>query len=313
MATGNSGENDEELRLWAEVALKVMHVIVHIDRDIRSDYFSIIQTQVFDKFYKYIYRDENGCLSLGVKGNESIPLVDFVTKAKKSRDSLIMKLLHKAENVSEEIYDRVGIRFITQSKFDLLKVIKFLLENHILIPHNCIPKRSLNSIFHLDSFRESYKDLVRNSFKENLSEDEFSKKVEHLISDSLHPGLHNTEKRNEHSAPGYRSIQLTYRQLIQYENPFMYEFNKLREQARSESSSSELAKRVLTLETNSISKIVRFYYPFEIQVVDSESHQTNTEGEAAHNLYKQSQRRAAMSRVFKNLLDYKKIILKTTT
>ena len=54
----------KEDKLWAEIILKVMHTIVHADKDLRSNYFNIVQTQIFDRFYKYIYGKIDGQLIL---------------------------------------------------------------------------------------------------------------------------------------------------------------------------------------------------------------------------------------------------------
>ena len=121
MATNDNIFKKED-KLWAEAILKVMHTIMHVDKDLRSNYFNIIQTQIFDRFYKYVFRSDDNKLFIGVKGTEEIvPLVDFETKSKKTRESVIIKLLHKAENVAEELFDRVGVRFITHSRFDTLR------------------------------------------------------------------------------------------------------------------------------------------------------------------------------------------------
>ena len=59
-----------------------------------------------------------------------------------------------------------------------------------------------------------------------------------------------------------------------------------------------------------MAKDIRFFYPFEVQIVDKENHKLNTKGEASHNEYKRSQTRVAMLRLFQPLLEYKKIHLK---
>ena len=72
----------KEDKLWAEAVLKVMHTIMHADKDLRSNYFNIVQTQIFDRFYKYVFRSDDNKLFIGVKGTEDIvPLVDFETKS----------------------------------------------------------------------------------------------------------------------------------------------------------------------------------------------------------------------------------------
>lgn len=305
------GENNEEERLWAEAILKVMHIIIHIDKDIRSSYFSIIQTQIFDKLYKHIYRDENEQLFLGNKKSKlKISLIDFTSKATKSRDSMIIKLLHKPGSVSEEIYDRVGVRFITENKFDVLRVVKFLLEKHIIIPHNIIPQRSLNTIINLKKFKKNYSTELKGAIKNGLDEEKFLKNVDRAIKKCNPIDLANVERKNEYTSDGYLSTQFTARQLITYKNPITSDLSVIRKLAK-EDSESELAKKVLSMDTSKVTKEVNFFFPFEVQVVDQDSYSKNNEGKASHRLYKRNQKQAALVRVFKKLIDYKGIDLKS--
>ena len=118
IATGNSElKASTEDSIWSGIILKVMHTILHTDKDLRYRYFTTIQTQIFDRFYRYLHRDkENNLFLKDDETNIMIPLVDFEIKAKKSRESIIIKLLHKQENVAEELFDRIGIRFVTKQK-----------------------------------------------------------------------------------------------------------------------------------------------------------------------------------------------------
>ena len=306
MATGGSGRYSREERLWAEVILKVMHTILHVDKDLRSNYFNIIQTQIFDRFYKFVYRDENGHLFMGkrTEGSRDIPLEDFVTKSKKTRESVIIKLLHKAENVAEELFDRVGVRFVTQSRFDTLRVIKFLIETNVVVPHNVKPSRSINTIIDLGHFKEKHQSILRMALRNKMSEQDFLEAMEEEVRKCA-PG--RAGDRNEHSLANYHSIQFTCRQLIKYKNPFLAEFKSLRKMAKERDESNELAQKVLAMDMSLIARDVRFFYPYEVQIVDAESHKNNTEGEASHQEYKKSQIISAMKRVFKPLIEYKGI------
>ena len=116
---------DKALRMnWACAIIRLMHTIVHLDKDIRADYFSTIQQQVLDRYYKEIH-NEDGRLYLGsLKDTNPIELTHFQTKPRKSRDSQILKLLHKEENVAEDIYDQVGVRFVTKKPHGLSSCIK---------------------------------------------------------------------------------------------------------------------------------------------------------------------------------------------
>src|SRR5690606_33527824 len=90
LATGNVKQASYEECLWAALILKVMHTILHADKDLRSSYFQVIQQQIFDRFYKFLTRTNDNELYLGTsKDKIRIPLVDFQTKSKKSRDSII--------------------------------------------------------------------------------------------------------------------------------------------------------------------------------------------------------------------------------
>jgi uncharacterized protein (TIGR04562 family) len=306
MATGNKEGANVEDTLWAEVILKVIHTILHTDKDLRSNYFNIVQTQIFDRFYKYLYRDKDNKLFLGLKGEtRGLPLVEFETKSKKTRDSIIIKLLHKAENVAEELFDRVGVRFITGNKFDSLRVIKFLLENNIVIPHNIKPSRSVNTIIDTEKFKVKHNNLIKMAIRNNLSEERFLQAIEREANECNK--LKETDDKNEHSLAKYQSMQFTCRQLIKYKNPFLYEFNELRKQAKEETTDENLAKKILSMDVSLIARDIRFFYPYELQIVDLESHKKNTSGEASHVEYKKLQVVSAKNRVFKTLIEYKNL------
>jgi len=304
-ATGHSSfKLKTEEALWAGVILKVMHTILHTDKDLRYRYFSTIQQQIFDRFYKFIHRDEQNRLFLkNEQGGMVIPLYDFQTKAKKTRDSIIIKLLHKQENVAEELFDRIGVRIITYNKLDALRVIKFLHKNYVIMINNIKPSRSQNTLVDLNLLRKKIRHLYRDTLRNQLSEDDFYTKLNNLIEGSA-PGELSHE--NRHSSDEYRAIHFTGRQLIKYRNPFMSSFNEVRKQALKDKE-NPLSQSLLHLDTTPISRDIRFFYPFEVQLTDYESHLKNTMGEASHLEYKKSQLRSAMRRIFRPIIDLKNI------
>lgn len=303
-ATGNSNfKLKTEESLWAGVILKVMHTILHADKDLRARYFSTVQQQIFDRFYKFILRDDENRLFLRNESGSSIPLYDFQTKAKKTRDSIIIKLLHKQENVAEELFDRIGVRIITYNKLDALRVIKFLHKNYVIMINNIKPSRSQNTLVDLNLLRKKVFGLYKMTIRKQLSEDEFYQRLNNLIDESYPRTAHHSDK-NLHSSDEYRAIHFTGRQLIKYRNPFMASFNEVRKQALKDKE-NPLSQSLLSLDTSAISRDVRFFYPFEVQITDYESHLKNTQGEASHNEYKRSQLRSAMKRIFKPILELK--------
>jgi len=304
-ATGHSSSNIKaEESLWAGVVLKVMHTILHTDKDLRYGYFSTIQQQIFDRFYKFIHRDEQNRLFLrNDQEGVNIPLYDFQTKAKKTRDSIIIKLLHKQENVAEELFDRIGVRFITYNKLDALRVIKFLHVNYVIMINNIKPSRSQNSLVNLQELRKKIRSLYKDTLRKKADEEFFYRTLNQIIDDSPPYDLTHT---NRHTSEEYRAIHFTGRQLIKYRNPFMSSFNEVRKLALKDKG-NPLTQALLNLDTSPISRDVRFFYPFEVQLTDYESHLKNTMGEASHLEYKKSQLRSAMKRIFKPILELKNI------
>ncbi len=299
-ATGHSNQKlSKEESLWAGVVLKVMHTILHTDKDLRYRYFSTIQQQIFDRFYKFIHRDEENRLFLRNDTGMSIPLYDFQTKAKKTRDSIVIKLLHKQENVAEELFDRIGMRIITYNKLDALRVIKFLHRNHVIMINNIKPSRSQNTLVDLTKLKKKIQTLYKETIRETYTEDVFYQRLNSLIEDCT-PEKHHHE--NRHSLEEYRAIHFTGRQLIKYRNPFMASFNEVRKLALKDRE-NPVAQALMNLDTSAISRDVRFFYPFEVQLTDYESHLKNTQGEASHDEYKRSQLRSAMKRIFRPILD----------
>jgi uncharacterized protein (TIGR04562 family) len=299
-----SGNN---LRNWACSLLKVMHTIAHIDKDLRSPHFADIQKQIFDRFYKVVFRDDEGHLFLGegISDLMKIELVAFETKPKKARDSIILKLLHKPENVAEDIFDRVGIRFITRTRLDAIRVVKYLKDKMIIMPPNIKPSRSRNTLVDLDFFRAGMQDVVLKASKG----DGFATELDMVraLEEAAQPPRVNPD--NPHSSEFYRSIQFTGRQLIKLTNPLYDELKELKslmKKASKEGGGDFLQKTekiVERIDLRNLQREVRFFYPFEVQVVDEKSNDENEKGRSAHSEYKRAQGQTALKRVMGSLVD----------
>jgi uncharacterized protein (TIGR04562 family) len=289
----SSESGGEILRSWACSVLKVMHTIAHIDKDVRTSYYSDIQKQIFDRFYKLIHRDPEGQLFLGEKESDPhrINLIAFETKPKKSRDSIILKLLHKPENVAEDIFDRVGIRFVTPTAVDTLRVIKTLRDKMVIMPANIKPSRSRNTLLQIDEFKKKLPDLLLKVEESSLSKSEF---IEELESASRPPGLNPD---NPHSSEFYRAVQFTCRQLIKLTNPLYDEIRELKNVSKQKLSPEEILKIIERIDLKYLQREIRFFYPYEVQLVDQKNHEENEKGKSAHSEYKRSQVLAAIQRV----------------
>lgn len=288
------------LQRWACSLLKVMHTLAHLDKDLRNAYFSQIQNQILDRFYKLAHRDEDGRLYLGENHHDplKVDLVAFETKPKKSRESMVLKLLHKADSVSEDIFDQVGVRFVTYTRLDALRVVKYLKDQAILMPANIKPSRSRNTLIAIEPLRGVLGDLLSQAEAGVLSENELQLELEALLQ-----GEFDKDQQNPHSSDEYRAMQFTVRQLIKLRNPVFDEVRALREWNTKEELPLEVKKTIDRIDFKYIKRELRFFYPFEVQIMDEKSAEENERGRSAHHEYKKAQLLTAMKRVMGPLLD----------
>jgi len=281
-----------------------MHTIAHIDKDLRTPYFPECQKQIFDRFYRVIHRDDEGKLYLGDESDKEdrVPLVAFETKPKKARDSILLKLLHKSENVAEDIFDQVGIRFVTETNLDALRVIKFLKDRMILMAPNIKPSRSRNTLIDLDAFKLGWDELYSRWASCELSNAEVAEQLSTL---AHYP---SGDSDNPHSSKFYRAIQFTCRQLIKFKNPVHDDLRDIRQLVKQLDGSDTdavkaLVERVERIDLKKVQREVRFFYPFEVQIMDVKSFEENERGRSAHSEYKKAQTQTAMRRVMGVLAD----------
>jgi len=288
-----SSETHAELRHWACAILRVIHTLSHVDRDIRTHYFTDIQTQILDRFYRQLHRDEHGKLYLGrtVDDPFRVNLVHFEVKPKKARDSILMKLLHKPESVAEELFDRVGVRFVTQNRTDAIRVIQYLEHSNVVVGANIKPSRSRNTLIDVEQFETTLKRELPKLKAGEITESD----LRHQLEECDYPESKAGE--NPFSSEHYRAIQFTCRQLIKIKNPLSDHIRDLKKVARGKTLDPDLAAAIEKVDQKYIQRVARFFYPFEIQVMDETSHAENEKGRSAHGEYKKAQQRAALIRV----------------
>jgi uncharacterized protein (TIGR04562 family) len=286
---------------WACAVLRVMHTIAHIDGVTKYADIEAARTQVMNRFLKFVFRDQDGKLRFGDR-QTSVVLDRIEWKLRKSRESIILKLLHKKANVAETIYDLLGIRIITKRLADVMVIVKFLRDFHIVTFPNCNPSRARNSLIDVESFKHNV-DMLREMLEDGrIKPQEFSNILQGLTKPlaAVHSAI------NPHTAKGYRAVQLTCRQLIRYPNPALRWQEKLR-RYRSKKVLSEQAQQVCTeilqlVASESQEEQLEGFFPFELQVMDEASAAQNAIGDASHDRYKQSQVKASRRRVLNRVL-----------
>ncbi len=249
---------------WACAILKVMHTICHINNAILFQHFNEARKQILSRYEPVISHTEQGQVVFGGNSGLKLSLAGFEIKDEKSRDSMIMKLLCKRENVAEEVFDMVGVRIITHTPAEAILALEVLRSNRIVIFPNIIPSRSRNSLIDFDAFKLQYEELLE-EYQWGLSDLNETIDLIRKIPGGT-PATEGFNPRNASTIPSYQSIHITERQLVRFKPPGCVDE-------------------------------VRFFFPYEIQIVDEASYYNNMAGSSAHMLYKQNQLIQARRRV----------------
>lgn len=251
---------------WSCAILRVAHTLAHSRSYFNEKYGHEIRNQIFARFEPHLFEDDTG-LRLGA-GPDAIALKDFEVKPGKPVFSVAMKLLHKVENVAEDIFDRIGVRFITHERFDALLVVRYLRERNVFMFANIKPSRSRNTLLDLGWLEDFMAGLDAEVAAGHIAEEERIALLREAVATQPYPA--EPSHANAYTSASYHSLQFTCRQMI-----------RVRDESDQE---------------------IRFFFPFEIQVLDEDSYQRSRSGYAAHDLYKERQRQAVRRRVLGHLL-----------
>ena len=125
-------------QVWACVILKVMHIIHHLAGRELATRLSISH----DKMYRAI--ELKVMQVVEELRADGFPIMEFEW-SRKSRDSLISKLIAKRSTLAASIYDKLRFRMIVRSGSDLLPIMAAL--HRRLIPFNyVVPGESVNHL-----------------------------------------------------------------------------------------------------------------------------------------------------------------------
>jgi uncharacterized protein (TIGR04562 family) len=260
-----------ELQKWACAILRVMHVFVHLRNDLFSAFRDEIQTQILKPLQDAISQDDlAGLTVLGMsRPGGGVKLHKFEIKPFKTTASSVIKLLARPERVALTLLDKLGVRFVTRNVYDSFRVIRFLVDNHLLSYPHIIPDQSNNTLYPVNLFLEVMEELK--VLREQTGQEPGAEQVQELLKVRLATAQARAaylEKTNQFSGPEYRFIKFISRQLI-----------------------------TVSIGRDGAERAFKFFYPFEIQVMDYETYNHNLSGPMAHDEYKNRQRKKARSRV----------------
>lgn len=249
------------LKRWACAILKVMHVLAHADNDLFTSFSKEIQDQIVKPIQDYVFDDPVAGPSLTTPGDhERISLKKFEVKMFKSSESSILKLLAKREAIAFGILDKVGVRFVTKTLFDVFRVLNFLGEKNLVsFPHLVIGQTN-NTLYPVNLFLEVMDSLPADH---QLSSDEIDLKLKDKLVSAESRAVYLT-KTSQFSSAEYRFVKFIARRLVRVQQG---------------------------------DKTLSFFYPYEVQLMDYETHLKNISGESSHEAYKDRQRQRARQRV----------------
>lgn len=292
-----SAERRDESQRWACAILRVMHTVSHAHSSLEERYGAPIREQIIARFQPHVVEGPAG-LALGT-GPDAIPLSRFEVKANKSRRSTILKLLHKVENVAADIFDQVGLRFVTRERFDALLVVRYLRTNNVVVFGNVKPSRSRNTLIDMEWLRREMEDLDERVEAGDLRDGDRLDALRASVRSLPFPPPPEGHS-NPHSSTFYRALQFTARQQIRIPNPLR---ERLVETIAGLPDTAEAQAVASTLRAQlDREQDLRIFFPYEVQVLDEEAWQLSRSGLAAHDVYKARQRETVRRRVLGGLL-----------
>ena len=277
---------------WACAVLRVMHTLFHVDHNVNLRFLPEIQRQVFGRYDQHLVCEEG---HWKLRGAYEVPLVAVERKENKDRVSMLLKMLHKPENVAETIYDQIGIRFVAEDQLGVLSVIRFLLDHHVLMPTHIKPSRSRNLMIDLGAL-EAWMDSLPPGFCLQDLSPEARRELSRTLSQKA-PG----KDQNPFSAKDYSAVQFTARTLVRLPSPATRALETLQERLQT-MGDTELSDLVRIPELIQDQEEFTFFFAHEVQVMEQSGFQSSRSGPASHSEYKQRQRDAARRRVLQGIL-----------
>ena len=152
-------------QIQACVILKLMHVINHLETAELKHQTPLSEAELLDLAERRIVATADKMRKSG------FPLIAFYG-SRKTRNSVITKLLAKKENTAATIFDKLRFRIVTEKKEHVLPAISWLTEN--LFPFNyVIPGESHNNLVQLSETleRPEYRDYLQGMQGGEVEED----------------------------------------------------------------------------------------------------------------------------------------------
>jgi uncharacterized protein (TIGR04562 family) len=155
---------------------------------------------------------------------------------------------------------------------------------------NTRPGRSRNSLLLLDHIKRDLRELDAEVRAGRLSSDERLDWMRRRVAEHEYPN--HEPSANPNTATGYHSLQFTCSQLVRVQKP------NLSTTARVFTTSPGADRLRGLFDRFGVETEARFFFPFEIQILDAENWERSRSGVASHADYKARQRHAVKQRLW---------------
>jgi len=246
------------VQLLACVVLKTIHTINHLEaREL------LLETPVSEAELIQVVHDQVLTRAKLLEGLE-LPIVHFYG-SRKTRDSMVSKLLSKKAARASDILDKLRFRIVTETRDDIVPILGYMLRR--VFPWNQVTAdQSTNNLLH---------------FRRALEQDETLKRF--LPALQLDIGVDHEDKQdlgNEFSGASYRMINFIVDVPVRLD------------------SLMHRSGDPVMLQKGSI-----VYVGCEFQLLDQETAYLNEQGENSHARYKSRQRERVSNRLMWGLLE----------
>jgi len=237
--------SSSEYQNLACIVLKVMHIINHIEaRELR---YRLPVSE--DTLYKQAEEAVNRVVANLVASK--VPITSYKA-SRKSRDSLVTKLLAKKNSLASQVFDRLRFRIVTKTSLDILRILAFLKNN--LLPYNyVVPGESRNEILDFQDVIEAVPRL-----KLYAHQLQYHFQIEEAVA---------VDELNKFSSSDFRMINFVVDMPL-----------------RVDAIVEEAGKPGL----GTLGHVV--FILVEFQIFDEETNRFNEQGDASHENYKERQR-----------------------
>ena len=243
-------------RRIACVVLKCMHVIHHLEARELLFRTPLRESDLADRVDRRVMAVARQML------DEGIPIVEFQGN-RKSRSSLMTKLLVKRESVAAQVFDRVRYRVVTRAPGDVAPVLRHLFQ--VLFPFNyVVPGQSDNSLL---------------PFRRMVGEHPRAGEIAAHLQEPLELEVGKPRRQNPFSEDSYRALHFVVDLPVRIDDILP---------ADAPVDAEDLGRVVFSM--------------VEFQVMDWETARQNEEGPASHPRYKKRQNLTALRRLSRGLV-----------